>query len=183
MKKRLLILSDLWGFENSSYWQDYTQALEQDYHIKHYDVAALAAIDASEKEQEKRHQAFVNGGIDRAIEQLLQSEQQSCEVLAFSIGGTIAWRAALQSLKLVQLYAASATRLRYEQQRPACPIELIYGAEDPYRPSAAWAKALGVQIDTIANKTHELYQEADCIQMICERIKANRRYEYDLYRK
>ncbi|MEL6944601.1 MAG: alpha/beta hydrolase, partial [Bacteroidota bacterium] len=65
-------------------------------------------------------------------------EQVEVSILAFSIGGTIAWKAALKGLKIKSLWAFSATRLRYEVERPNIPIQLFFGQKDEYRPSSNW---------------------------------------------
>jgi hypothetical protein len=42
---RLVILSDIWGFEKSDYIQDYKRFLSKQYDIKVYDCIELAKID------------------------------------------------------------------------------------------------------------------------------------------
>ena len=60
------------------------------------------------------------------------------DILGFSIGGYIAWKAALEGLKVRNLTAVSATRLRFETTKPDCKIALIYGEHDTFQPSIDW---------------------------------------------
>lgn len=113
--------------------------------------------------KEAIHRAFTAFGIERAAKQLLIELSLGLNpiVVGFSVGGVIAWRAALRGLPIRKLILFSATRLRYETQRPNCPIGLYYGQKDAYQPSAAWAAHLGLDKKVIADVGHDFYQEAD----------------------
>ena len=56
----------------------------------------------------------MNSGIEIAVQTLLNKEKGEIKILAFSVGGTIAWKAALKGLKVSDLVAVSSNRLRYE---------------------------------------------------------------------
>lgn len=169
MKPQLLILSDLWGIQKATYLPQYTALLQSKFDIQFIDCCQLGQIDTSNYIQENLHQQFVNGGIERAVKSLLKNYQQEVNILAFSIGGTIAWKANLAGLKVRNLYAISATRLRYETERPNSQISLIYGALDTYQPQQNWFKKLSILDYTILeNEAHELYQKTTVIQQICE---------------
>ncbi len=169
MKQKLLILSDLWGIQKTTYLSQYTTLLQSKFDIQFLDCCKLGQVDTSNYTQENLHQQFVNGGIERAVEKLLKNYQQEVDILAFSIGGTIAWKANLAGLKVRNFYAISATRLRYETEKPSSQISLIYGALDAYQPQQNWFKQLGISnYNIIKNQAHELYQKRTVIQQICE---------------
>ncbi len=167
--KRLLILSDLWGVEQSDWVSYYTSSLLTQFDIHYYDCRALAAIDLSIKEEAEIHQQFVQGGKDRAVQQLLQLESEEVAVLAFSVGGTIAWKAIQQGLKVSLLYAVSATRLRYETENIACSSKLFYGEKDAFRPNIAWLEKMQIPHCIFAVATHTCYTN----KQIAEQITAD----------
>lgn len=51
-------------------------------------------------------------------------------IFAVSMGGTIVWKYGQKTGRLKHLIAVSATRLRYETDKPSGQIELYYGAND-----------------------------------------------------
>jgi hypothetical protein len=59
----------------------------------YYDYREMRGISKDKLSEEHIHTLFVNGGIDTAIKQLLQSEREAFAVLEFSIGGCISNRA------------------------------------------------------------------------------------------
>jgi len=158
MSNRLIIISDLWGFANAQWISVYTNVLDANYKIELYDARALAEVDQSLTEQSLIHKKFVDGGIDTAVGNLLTAEQGSVSVLAFSIGGTIAWKAALNGLKIDHLYAVSATRLRLETQKPNGKVSLFYGDHDINRPDENWFKMLMLDPVIFKQAEHNLYE-------------------------
>ena len=169
-KPRLLILSDLWGNEKSDWIIYYTSILENYFELKYYDCCDLGTIDKSSYSEESLHHQFLNGGIEKAVANLLQEEKEFISVLAFSIGGLIAWKAGLSDLKIQNLYAISSTRLRYEIEKPAGTIELFFGENDIYKPNRAWFKKLALQENFFSNQGHELYKQKDFADRICKII-------------
>lgn len=168
MKQPLLILSDLWGASKASYLPHYLPLLQAKYEVQFLDCCQLGGLDISNYTQENLHQQFVNGGIDLAVENLLKSYQKEVDILAFSIGGTIAWKTILAGLQVRNFYAISATRLRYETRKPPSKINLVYGNLDAYRPDATWCKKLGITNITIFEQEgHELYLKPTIIQQLC----------------
>ncbi|MEM6700223.1 MAG: alpha/beta hydrolase [Bacteroidota bacterium] len=159
MKPRLLLLSDLWGREKADWTTTYLKELSPYFECQYYDCCELGRVDKSVYEQERLHQQFVNGGIERAVRNLLDLEKKEVFILAFSIGGTIAWKAALKGLPIKQLWAISATRLRHEPERPSIPIHLIYGAKDDFRPSLNWLERMNVSYEIVAEQGHNLYYD------------------------
>ncbi len=100
--------------------------------------SGLMDLDLSDNSKNCIHAQFVNGGIKRAARKLCRKEKQAVNVMAFSVGGVIAWKAALQVLPVKRLYAISATRLRYETKKPDCKCTLYFGEEDGYKPTVNW---------------------------------------------
>lgn len=166
MKYKLVILSDLWGAEKSEWTKHYINALEKHYNVVYYDCCKLGGIDTTAGTEANLHEQFVNGGINTAVAQLLEKEKEAIDVLAFSVGGSIAWKATLQGLKVRKLYAVSATRLRYEEQRPDCSLHLFYGQKDIYRPKQAWLNFMKPDYNKMFTLGHELYKDNSCAEEI-----------------
>ncbi|NQY30165.1 MAG: alpha/beta hydrolase [Flavobacteriaceae bacterium] len=170
MKKRLLILSDLWGAKKSDWITNYFNLLEVDFDITYYDCCELGAVDKTVMTEEALHVQFINHGITTAVEKLLKLELEEVNVLAFSIGGAIAWKAALNGLIVKNLYAISATRLRYEVEQPVCDIKLCYGADDFFIPSIEWFDKMTLQYNIIDGVGHDLYFKKCFSISICDEI-------------
>lgn len=96
MKRKLIILSDLWGSKNSNWVNYYSEILKEHFEIQFYDCCELGGIDNKGSNQGLIHQQFIQFEIDKAVTKLIKTEQDSLSVLAFSIGGTIAWKATLK---------------------------------------------------------------------------------------
>lgn len=168
MKQQLLILSDLWGAKKAIYLPQYNTLLQAKYDIHFVDCCQIGQIDTSNYTQDKLHQQFVNGGIDLAVINLMKNYQQEVDILAFSIGGTIAWKANLSGLKVRNFYAVSATRLRYELEKPSSQIELFYGELDVYQPAKKWFNDLEISdYHIFEDEGHDIYQKPKIIPQIC----------------
>jgi hypothetical protein len=173
MKPKLIILSDLWGIEKSAWINDYTEILDSNFEIHYYDCCNLGQVDKSECQESNLHNQFVNGGIEAATKRLLELEKKRIDVLAFSIGGVIAWKAQLNGLKINTLYSISSTRLRYEKEKPKCNLSLYFGDKDHYKPTPEWFDSMELKPKIFKNKEHKLYTEIDCISKICNDIKTH----------
>lgn len=171
MKRRVLILSDLWGAEKSEWITYYFNSLGTDFDVTYYDCCELGGIDQTVMKEAVLHRQFINNGITSAVEKLLKLELEEVDVLAFSIGGAIAWKAALNGLKVRNLCAISATRLRYEIEQPVCNIKLIYGTNDSFKPSLEWLKKMKLKYSIINGIGHEIYSNKDYISEICKEIR------------
>ena len=166
----------------SDWWQLYTDLLSPYYKVRWYDSCSLAQVKLTPFTQEHLHQQFINGGIDLAVATLLENGLQQSgppTILAFSIGGTIAWKAVQAGLAAEQFYAVSATRLRYE--RESLPIEgcLWYGGEDAYRPNTEWLSQQRLSSDILVGGEHECYRDVEVAQHVSELIigrNESRRY-------
>lgn len=168
MAERLVVLSDMWGAKKALWITSYLGYLQQHYDIVFYDCQQLGNIDLTVNSEENVHNAFVNGGIDTAVAHLVKKETEASHYLAFSTGGTIAWKAALEGLPMKSLYAISATRLRKEINAPDCDTKLVYGSTDNYKPSEAWEKSMNIVVEKIPNFGHELYTDEKIIKKVCQ---------------
>lgn len=170
MKPRLIILSDLWGKEKSAWVSGYVELLNDKFEIQYYDCCDLGGIDKKNYTEENLHSQFVNGGIEKAVANLLKAEKNQIDVLAFSIGGTIAWKSALKGLNVRRLFAVSSTRLRYENEMPNGIIKGYYGENDNNKPSKNWFEKYSINFDIIKNKEHNFYTEKEFAISICAEI-------------
>lgn len=161
MKHRLIILPDLWGKRKSTWLSEYTKPLSQHFDVVFYDCCELGKIDTSNYTQENLHQQFVSGGIERAVNKLLNLEKDSVNILAFSISGTIAWKFGLSGGQINSLTCVSSTRLRYETEVPNGKIKLHFGTDDEFKPDVTWFSRTNVDHELVPNKAHEMYTEAE----------------------
>lgn len=169
-KPKLVLLSDLWGLKNAAWVNEYVFRLEDKFEITQYDCCTLGSINLDLYKETILHQQFVHGGIDAAVQKLLLLEKEPVNILAFSIGGSIAWKAGLLGLKIRNFYAISSTRLRYEEEKIEANIQLFFGENDPYKPSLDWYPKLSLDAQIIANKNHTLYKEKAMIQLVCNQL-------------
>ena len=169
-KQRLILISDLWGSKNSEWISSYTSILNQHFDVFFYSSTELAEINIFNLAQEKIHQKFIEAGIEKAVENLLKSETQKIHVLAFSVGATIAWKAALRGLQVQNLFAVSATRLRYETKKPSTKMELFFGEDDSFLPDLKWFEDMNIKKHFITNHDHEMYKEKEIAYEVCSSI-------------
>ncbi len=170
VKPRLIILSDLWGAKDNEWVSLYTDLLN-DFDIQYYDCRELGNVDTFTKNQKIIHQQFLASGIDSAVTKLQVLERGEVTVLAFSIGGIIAWKAGLKGLKMNSFYAVSSTRLRHEITKPLGRLKLYFGDGDSFQPSKEWYEKLDVDFDIVKNKGHKMYSEEDFAIRLCKEIK------------
>lgn len=169
-KPKLLILSDLWGKEKSSWVANYINLLQQKITVIFYDCCELGEINKKEYSEENLHKQFVSGGIETAVQNLLISEKDDVFILAFSIGGTIAWKSTLLGLKTKALFAISATRLRVETEKPATNLSLFYGRNDIFKPDDNWFAALKINKTLFENENHNFYEKPEYATKIAKHI-------------
>lgn len=172
---RLILLSDLWGQRQSYWWPYYTQALAPHFNLKWYDSCALGGITLEPYTQDALHQQFVGGGIEQAVTELIRQEAAYTTppiVLSFSVGGAIAWNAVRAGLSVEYFFAISATRLRYEGTPLNINGELLYGAADPFLPTAAWMQAQSLSCQLLPGQQHDCYQLVDTAEMVAERLRS-----------
>lgn len=158
MKNTLLILSDIYGLEGQDWMEYYKRGLASEFNLYLFDSCTLAGLPKTTTAIEERHDRLIHGGISKAVHKLFQKAPPEALILGFSVGGTIAWKAALQGLKNRGLILISATRLRYEESLPPTPIDLYYGEKDPYRPQASWFQKMTLKPHLLPRKDHEFYR-------------------------
>lgn len=170
MKKRLVILSDLWGINKSQWIDYYWEELSKSFDIKYYDCCELGELSKAVYMEDTLHRQFVDGGIERAVKRLAEIEEDRVNILAFSIGGTIAWRFGIETSRIDSLYCVSSTRLRYESAKPNGRIELYYGEKDRYKPQQDWFRKLGIEYRIVENGEHLIYANPEFAKRLCKRI-------------
>ena len=90
--------------------------------------------------------------------------------MGFSIGGLIAWKALLAGFKAQHLTALSSTRLRYEDKRPDCIINLFYAEHDAYKPNDDWFRTFDLAINIYPEQDHEFYRAEEIAIEICNKL-------------
>lgn len=170
MKKRLVILSDLWGINKSQWVDTYREELSNRFDIKYYDCCELGGISKMVYTEENLHRQFVNGGIEKAVQQLAELEKDRINILAFSIGGAIAWKYGIETLRIDSLYCVSSTRLRYENAKPSGKIELYFGEKDEYKPQQDWFSKMDIYSAIVKDEGHLIYANRRFAKQLCRRI-------------
>ncbi|MCP2026891.1 hypothetical protein L1276_002035 [Flavobacterium sp. HSC-32F16] len=168
VKPKLLLLSDLFG-DNPEWIKYYIKILAPQFDVKYYDVLKIAEI-GSLKNEAEIHNRFLDGGIEKAVNNLLNYEKEKVVILGFSIGGTIAWKASLSGLRTTYLFAVSSTRLRYETKSPDCAVKLYFGENDLNKPSSKWFLDLDLENIILNNQGHQLYMNQNTASLICDDI-------------
>lgn len=166
MKPRLIVLSDLFGEEKSSWKRFYLRSLQNHYNVTYYDCCELGNIDKYDFSEKTLHEQYLKKGVKTAVEKLLLSEKEPIHVLAFSIGGVIGWKAALSGLPVTHFYAVSSTRLRHEQKKPQCEISLLFAENDYFVPDKEWFSKLKLDYRVMELKDHNMYMEPDCARLV-----------------
>ena len=100
----------------------------------------------------------------------LNLEKKEVSILGFSIGGYIAWKSALKGLEINNLYAISSTRIRKENKKPDCNIQLYYGENDLYKPADEWLNTMKISTKIFKNENHEAYKSKKNAEVIIEHI-------------
>lgn len=169
-QQKLLLISDMWGSDS---WMDsYTEQLSLDFQITVYNCLELANIKNRNCSEQQLHQQYLASGIDSAVSKLLANKKAKLNILAFSIGGTIAWKAALGGLKVDNMYLISSSRLRLEKRKPqADNIKLLFGENDPLCPDRSWFKRMDIKKIQIKNAEHSFYKKKEYISFIIQKIK------------
>lgn len=166
-KPRLIILSDIFGRTEEEWMKEYEGRLSPYFKIIDYDSRELAGISALP--QSEVHAGFVNGGINRAVQNLISTPVLPDVIVGFSVGGTIAWKYALKNAN-PSLYLISATRLRNETTKPLSPISLYYGELEEHGPSSKWFQEFKLSPEIFEKESHECYKSQNSIERVCQRI-------------
>ncbi|MEM9361181.1 MAG: hypothetical protein AAGA43_01035 [Bacteroidota bacterium] len=163
MAEKLVVISDMWGVKKGMWITSYFGYLQQYFTIVFHDAQQLGNVDVAVSTEENVHNAFVQGGIDTAVAHLLKKETKPCHYLAFSTGGTIAWKAALKGLPMKSLTAVSPTRIRLEEEKPNVAMRLIFGERDTFKPDLKWASKVEAKLEIVPGFGHDLYSDEKII--------------------
>lgn len=171
-KSKLIILSDIWGELNKQWTDVYIENMSYNFDITYLDIRKLAEIDLSLTNQEDLHQAFIDGGIEKAVNALLDFTKEGATILAISMGGTIAWKASLKGLKATSLHLVSATRIRYEEIAPTVDTTIYFGELDNFQPTPEWIGKMELknQLRIFKNLGHECYREKEVAKEIIKNL-------------
>ena len=165
----VIILSDLWGVRNSPWLSIYQEELREHHSVRTIDCRELAGIDPHLESKQQIHQEFVQRGIDIATQKLADAGVEGSAVLGFSIGGLIAWKAALHGAAFKKIIAVSSTRLRYETDKPSIAVELFFGDQDPHRPNKQWFEQVNV-IPELLVGDHAMYRKPEYVKTLIKGI-------------
>lgn len=167
---RLVILSDIWGLRDSAWIKPYIENLKGNFDIQYYDCCELGEINTELSQIAQIHQEFLAHGIETAIHNLLLKEKEELYILGFSIGGLIAWKAALVGLNAKYICAISSTRLRYESLKPEGAIDLIFADNDTSKPTDAWFESLSLDRKIYKNEGHDFYRDEEMSKKLIDHI-------------
>ncbi len=170
MSPRIILLSDIFGFGEATWIRYYTERLEENFNLTLYDVRELAGLSKTVSDKETIHRDFIEGGINQAVENLLKIKQEDAVILGFSIGGTIGWKAALRGWNAKHLYLFSSTRIRLETEKPKCPTDLFFGANDKSKPADYWFENLDLKQTILPDIGHEFYKKPDIADFIIAKV-------------
>ncbi len=167
MAERLVILSDMWGSKKGLWITSYLGYLQSYFDIVFYDCRELAYLDVKFNTRENIYDAFVNGGLNTAVGQLLKKEIEPSHYLTFCAGGTIAWEAALKGLPIKSLYAISPLNLHIAKQKPDIAVNLLYGEFQQHIPESEWGSVKGITLEKMPKFGHDLYSDEKIIKKVC----------------
>ncbi len=167
MAERLVVVSDMWGSKKGLWITSYLGYLQQYFDIVFYDSRELAQIDKNIGNSDAVYSAFIEGGMETAVSQLLAKEKEKSHYLTFCAGGTIAWNAALKGLPMNSLYAVSPIDLDKSSTAPDCPVTLLYGELEGKKPGTDWAVQTKSIIEIVPNFGHEMYSDEKIIKKVC----------------
>lgn len=166
----LFVISDLWGFSEAPWFDRYAELLKPYYNLELFDSRQMGGVDKNISEESQIHEAMIGGGIDKAVDALVKKIDKPAKVLAFSVGGPIAWKACLKGAPIDHLYAVSSTRLRKQEEKQPCKTELIFGELDQNKPQPEWYSRRQVRKTIIPEQGHTCYQEAKLAEYVSRRI-------------
>ncbi len=166
MGERLVIVSDMWGAKKGLWITSYLGYLQQYFDMTYYDCQQLGDLDVLVQTTENVEQAFLNGGVDTAVNQLLLRERKTANYLAFGTGATIVWKAAVKGLSVSSIYAISPEAIGNEEMKPAVPVTLVYGSLDRNRPGADWCAGQNLYPEIIEHFGNTLYTDEKIIKKV-----------------
>lgn len=171
--KKIIFLTDLIGDLNSEYVIIAKKLFGNSFHFKSLSSKELANINYTLVNKEDIHDAFINGGLNTSVSTLNQVINEKTTIIGCSIGGVIGWKTALINKNIDHLICISSTRLRKEQVKPRCKIDLYYGQNDSYIPNENWFNSMGLQNNLIEGKGHDIYKDVYLLDLIKSNVKIN----------
>ena len=66
-KRRLVVLSDLWGWERADWLTYYLDQLHSVYDITCYDSCSLGNVSTTDRNEAALHAQFMDGGLEKAV--------------------------------------------------------------------------------------------------------------------
>lgn len=155
--EKLLILSDIHGFSHCEWIDRYCTELQSKFEITLLDSLLLADIDYLQFTPDEIHEKMIKGGIKTAVDNLTKNYDLGPNLIGFSIGGTIIWKAMLGKASTTKMICVSSTRLRFEVATPHCPVFTLFGNQDKLRPDANWYNEKNLQRKTLQGD-HDFYK-------------------------
>jgi len=132
----LLIVTDIYG--RSSHIDELKVTLPRHFNTIHI-ISPYTSDDSFDGVEQQRYQHFIDsighdGYKERVADSLRQLKNEPVIVLAFSAGGTAAWRALQENRYLCQrLIAFYPGQLRhYHQLAPNCPTTILMAAKEQH---------------------------------------------------
>ncbi len=174
------LISDIYASHGTSpaYMTAWHRILQQrGYEVTPYFLDSLcpAAYRAKPFERETTHRHFVNhGGIAEAtlaLRALLAGDPVDL-LLGFSLGGFLACQVRDALPAGASIVCISATRLRLvEHSLPGeCPIHMVFGQDDPFRPERTPALGGACHDYLIAQAGHEVYLTPDRCSFVLDAL-------------
>ncbi len=160
----------MWGEQDSEWFSMWKAMITDKTRLTFYDSSKLGRVILKQRSPDQIHNQFVTFGIDHAVKALLAAEHNAKICIGCSVGGVIAWRAALQGLRIDKLITISSTRLRYEVETPLCQVENYFGEHDPYKPNTAWLSTIGKVTSTLIPGGHDIYAQQAVISKIFKEL-------------
>jgi hypothetical protein len=170
MAERLVILSDLWGPRKGLWITSYLGYLQQYCDITYYDTSQLADLEETHPTAQSLLATFTEGGLERAVRNLLSKEKKAAYYLTFCAGGTVVWNAVKRGLPVNSVYAVSPVNLHREAQGLPCPVKVLYGEYMEDKPSKKWANLTDTAMEVIPRFGKEMYSDEKIIQLICQEL-------------
>lgn len=166
--KKLLIVPDIFNYPATH--DTLFQRMVQGQSYCYMPLAELSDGVGLKGEDLHRH-LFDKGGIDIAWRRLNVLSERGWIGVGFSAGGTVLWKAAVDSVLLSALVCISSTRLRFETAGLSIPSQLYWGELDSNRPSSDWHETYSDAHTVFSGAGHDFYKtHAPFEHILAERI-------------
>ncbi|HAT86385.1 MAG TPA: hypothetical protein DCS30_10840 [Rhizobiales bacterium] len=105
------------------------------------------------------HHLFTDGGMDKAVRNLMSHWGKDHWGLGYSAGGTVLWKAAARGHAFSGIFCVSSTRLRNEGAIET-PHHVFFGNKDPNKPASEWLSTVPKQYTLLNDAGHNYYLDA-----------------------